>query len=448
MSVKKKIYKNYRKYLDESFVVPFVFLESYNNLKKRLGAIYLKKLKRLYINKIRYRPTLKRKLPLLVKMIPRKKKIIWNRFLRQNIIFINYKNVDNKNKKYYRKRNLTDDEKLANMFKVDLTKVPDKYLYLVPYIDEPSFSFLFENLDFDFKTYRYKRKYKKIDDKQRIIEELKKKTILEKPKTLKEYLLRGRVWKRNSLKKKISPRCFFTIPRFSRFFRFKKQKTKFGVKLFGGKKMRFFYGFLPYKQILKLYNKTFNNKRASSNKVGHLYDFISSLESKLDIFLWRSGFFSNIFECQNVIKNKKVLVNGCTINTSYFFLKNFDIVSFDKSFHMTLRRKLLFNIKNRSFLYHFFDHCQINYSTFDMLFNKKLLNFNSLESLSVFGNSVFRKNPNDNYLGIFDKKKCKKLENIKRMKIKKLDNNYNSYYFPYKSNSEILKELISEKVFF
>jgi len=102
--------------------------------------------------------------------------------------------------------------------------------------------------------------------------------------------------------------------------------------------VRQFYGDLNYKSLKRLCRlKTIQN-------------LIKCLESRLDINLYRLGFFSSIFESRQAILHGKVLVNGKRMTFDHFLLKSGDIVEFESCYKVCLYNQILLRRKNRDYV--------------------------------------------------------------------------------------------------
>ena len=104
--------------------------------------------------------------------------------------------------------------------------------------------------------------------------------------------------------------------------------------------LRRFYGDLSY---------TFFKKIAYRTKT--INNFVQILESRLDITLYRLGFFSSIFESRQAVLHGKVLVNGKKIIFDHFLLKFGDIVEFCPSYRVILQNNILLRRKNIEYLF-------------------------------------------------------------------------------------------------
>ena len=120
-----------------------------------------------------------------------------------------------------------------------------------------------------------------------------------------------------------------------------KKFSIFNQQLKERKKLSILYGFLPKKQIQKLCYK------ANSLK-GKLEDnLFFILEKRLDVTLFRIGFFFSIKSARQYISHKKVLVNGNIANVSTFSLKEGDILSIKLSEITKIQKLNVLRIKKK-----------------------------------------------------------------------------------------------------
>jgi ribosomal protein S4 len=86
--------------------------------------------------------------------------------------------------------------------------------------------------------------------------------------------------------------------------------------------VRLFYIIYSYKQLKKLIKKAKRSDGALDN------NFISLMECKLPSFIYRSSFFSNMFECINFIKTGSLLINYQVSDNLYKVIKVMDFVTY------------------------------------------------------------------------------------------------------------------------
>lgn len=110
----------------------------------------------------------------------------------------------------------------------------------------------------------------------------------------------------------------------------------YGRKLHLMRKLRFFFGFMKKRHLLK-YKKVAKSLPGNAN-----LNFLLQLESRLDVILFRLGIFSSFGEIHNFIINGKVYVNKKKITTVSHQLKDLDV------FFIKDKELLLFNTLKRA----------------------------------------------------------------------------------------------------
>lgn len=96
--------------------------------------------------------------------------------------------------------------------------------------------------------------------------------------------------------------------------------SDYGLQLKAKQRMRFYYGNLTEKQ----FRNTF--KAASRLKGDISENFISLLESRLDVVVYRANFVPTVFAARQFVNHKHVLVNGKSVNIPSYRLKIGDVV--------------------------------------------------------------------------------------------------------------------------
>ena len=99
-------------------------------------------------------------------------------------------------------------------------------------------------------------------------------------------------------------------------------KVLFKQRLVNKQKFKSFYGNLSYSILKKEYVHI--KKKNSFNIIDRL---IISLEKRLDIFLYRVGLFSTIFEAKQAINHNKLKVNGIIVSNGNYKLKPGDYIN-------------------------------------------------------------------------------------------------------------------------
>jgi ribosomal protein S4 len=134
-------------------------------------------------------------------------------------------------------------------------------------------------------------------------------------------------------------KLLFSIDQFLfEFFKKVPQRKKFSafkLQLKEIKKLKIFYGSLPTRQLLKILQKSFQYPGYFSK------NFLSLLERRLDVILYRSNFTKNIYQARQLISHRKILVNNSIVTSPSYTLNPGDIISIEKK----TSQKLIENLK-------------------------------------------------------------------------------------------------------
>ncbi|KAL1504380.1 hypothetical protein AB1Y20_010786 [Prymnesium parvum] len=87
------------------------------------------------------------------------------------------------------------------------------------------------------------------------------------------------------------------------------------------------------------------------HRSGTTNSFVSALESRLDLFLWRCNLVPSTWAARHLIGYKKIMVNGQVITTHSRQLKPFDIVEPVPSAIPIIKRLMKSRLKNNTFVY-------------------------------------------------------------------------------------------------
>jgi small subunit ribosomal protein S4 len=185
------------------------------------------------------------------------------------------------------------------------------------------------------KKNKFKPRFKKIinlkiviQNKQKILKFKKKKWDKQKSQYLRLNLNR----KRNCYYKFYDQRSY-TVPRFmSRF------TNKFRQDLRSKRRFNFCYGYIGKSSLLTLINKSVS--KTKHNKTNLTHEFISSLESKLDTVLVRSGFALNMRNARQLICHGHVKINNNIMRVSSSSLKIGDKIEFSQKVHPLIEYRL------------------------------------------------------------------------------------------------------------
>ncbi|CAN0438502.1 unnamed protein product [Pylaiella littoralis] len=102
--------------------------------------------------------------------------------------------------------------------------------------------------------------------------------------------------------------------------------------------LRRFYGDLSHKSFKSLCQPSFKLKNPS-------LDLLGTLEGRLDICLYRLGFFHSIYYSRQAIQHNKIIVNGKKMGHSGFVLKKGDYVEFCPTQRSAIRARLIARYK-------------------------------------------------------------------------------------------------------
>ncbi len=173
--------------------------------------------------------------------------------------------------------------------------------------------------------------------------------------------------------------------------KFRKKEVNFSPIFFSGKinLRHFFKNILFLKRFLRYYSCRISSSqlkkifRLSKGKTLRFIHFLNILESRLDVVLFRAGFFSTVFEARQFILHKNILLNGQLVNNPGHFLKPYDLVKIKKS--TSVDKKIAegdfrFNILSQG---RKFSHLEVNFNTLSIIylgsFSKQNLPFASIE---------------------------------------------------------------------
>jgi len=119
------------------------------------------------------------------------------------------------------------------------------------------------------------------------------------------------------------------------------KRHKINIQHLSFQLVRLFYIIYSYKQLNKLIKKAKRSNDVFEHK------FMSLMECKLPSFIYRSSFFSNMFESLSFIKTGNLWINKELVNNLYYTIKIMDYVGFSNlvkgfifwSFFKRIRRK-------------------------------------------------------------------------------------------------------------
>lgn len=113
------------------------------------------------------------------------------------------------------------------------------------------------------------------------------------------------------------------------------KSSDFGYQLQERKKLRWFYGGISTRRLQKLFKSSHTKDLTLTSSV------FQNLEKRLDIVLYRSGFFGSVYEARQWILNKRIHVNNRPISRPGYQLQPGDIVTIQKRWHSLLIQNIL-----------------------------------------------------------------------------------------------------------
>lgn len=162
-------------------------------------------------------------------------------------------------------------------------------------------------------------------------------------------------------------------------------------------RLKFFYkSILNMRRILKKQNCFLSTSslfkiycKAKNGNSKHL-KFLNIMESRLDVALFRTGFFTSTVQLRHFISHGNIYLNGIPVNKPGIFLKKNDLVQIDFT-NLDLASKRLFK-KNK--LKSTFSHLEISTSSFSFIylgyFKENQIPYIDKDNLS-FLNYVFKR---------------------------------------------------------
>lgn len=208
--------------------------------------------------------------------------------------------------------------------------------------------------------------------------------------------------------------------------------SEYGRMLFAKQRLKGFYGNISEKQLYNYVHK--NNK-----------NFLSQLERRLDITIFRMKFAISIFQARQLINHKHILVNGKPLNIPSYLLSPGDVITIHPK-----AKPLIFNsILNRLF------EKQIQENPWKMVAKKEVSNQKvSLKKNLMLNKTIQSLNIQNNFLkksfysiGFELKYFCqnsliiKKLQNFSETSFKDFISYNNSLLLKKKSLINLLQEL-------
>jgi ribosomal protein S4 len=99
--------------------------------------------------------------------------------------------------------------------------------------------------------------------------------------------------------------------------------------------------------------------------------FLSVLEHRLDMFLYRSNFSKSIFHSRHLILHNKVLVNFKTVSFCSYQLSEFDVVTLQNNIRLYMKNQLKKKLLFKFLLSYFPRYLMVSYKLMCGFFIKK-----------------------------------------------------------------------------
>ena len=162
-------------------------------------------------------------------------------------------------------------------------------------------------------------------------------------------------------------------------------KRKYKSILLGKGKFSLFYGGLSVKFIKKQVNLVVNNKkRMIKNRVKLNQVFLSLMEKRLDIILYRAHFINSVRNARQLILHRHIQVNNRIITNPSYILKEGDIITINTKIQPFIYKNItqahLWPLPPK--------YLQINYKTFEIIFTDNI-EFQNISNLYPFWPEIF-----------------------------------------------------------
>jgi len=149
-----------------------------------------------------------------------------------------------------------------------------------------------------------------------------------------------------------------------------KLEQSFNKSISNLRKLKLLFGFYRTALLKKITGKRFLRKSKSRYLLKEV-EFCSLLERRLDVLLYRLGLVSSLFEAKQLISHKKVRINNCFVSSYSYSLKKGDIVSFDSSIELMVKRCLIKQLQTRDL--YVLRYVEINFKILKIIFLKEKL---------------------------------------------------------------------------
>lgn len=216
---------------------------------------------------------------------------------------------------------------------------------------------------FKIKKRRHKPLYKKFIPLRANIQYRRRLMLLKfrKQKWQRLIYYLKRLQNRRKKKFKLYDLRKYYLPKFYNPF-----KQKYKSRLLNKKKISLFYGNFLEKYLKKQVNLILEKKKKIlENKTNLNLVFLSLIEKRLDVILYRSHFVLSIRNAQQLIIHNHIKVNNVKVNNPSYVLKQGDIIQITQKIeplvHSTIISSHIWPLPSK--------YLQINYKTFEIQFN-------------------------------------------------------------------------------
>jgi ribosomal protein S4 len=149
------------------------------------------------------------------------------------------------------------------------------------------------------------------------------------------------------------------------------------------KNFNFFYGIIKKNTIKKLITQTKKTKNINT-------EFLEFFEKRLDVVLYRAKFCHSIKSARQLIKHKKIFVNGKIVTSKTYALKTGDLVGVDLKYNELIQsnrrlsnfwpippKHLIINYKTSQIVFGNIKHTNLSHNfLFPLNLEKILVNYN------------------------------------------------------------------------
>lgn len=154
------------------------------------------------------------------------------------------------------------------------------------------------------------------------------------------------------------------------------------------KRISLFYGSFLMKYLKKQVNLIVQHKKKFLKKFLDLnLSFLSIIEKRLDVVLYRSHFVLSVRSAQQLIIHKHIKVNGTTITDKSFILKPGDVIEVTEKMKFLIYANI---IECNAFIWPLPPkYLNVNYKTFEIIFSGKIETQNISNLFPFFPNVYY-----------------------------------------------------------